>query len=114
MLRKKDRTLDHYIVVGAELKMLRAMIWRTYTDAHRVTPHNIRQKYERMEELVDYLRDRTEELMLKDFPDLKDYTHIFYGDLKNISTSVEMESASQLIAILDEEFPWHRGGIDDR
>lgn len=83
MTNKSEKSLDNYKLVGAEMRLLKEVIVRTYVDAYTLLPASERNKLYRAMSTINEICSRTEDRMYMAYPDIgHDYVDVFYGDLQ--------------------------------
>lgn len=82
MIRAKDRTIDVYKRVGAEMRLLKSILSKVTVDVSKVLTATETDKLIKELDRICLICSRTEENMFKDYPNLSnEYTDVFYGAL---------------------------------
>jgi len=107
MLQKKDRTMDKYKKVGAEMRLFKELGGRMVVDASEVLSAQDTDTLLRILNRFDIVCSRAEDNMFRDYPELGgEYTDVFYGDVsdtpRNAVDAEITEKARQLAGGLFE------------
>lgn len=82
MIRAKDRTIDVYKRVGAEMRLLKSILSKVTVDVSNVMTATETDKLIKELDRICLICSKAEENMFKDYPDLSnEYTDVFYGAL---------------------------------
>ena len=93
MINKKERTIELYKLVGAEMRLFRTLGGNLAIHMSQVLLSTDTDKFMRVLQKIDEVRSRAEDNMFHDHPEVSnDYLNVFYGDLKHEpSTPVDAE-----------------------
>ena len=84
MINKKERTLELYKLVGAEMRLFRTLGGNLAIHMSQVLLSTDTDKFMRVLQKIDEVRSRAEDNMFHDHPEVSnDYLNVFYGDLKH-------------------------------
>ena len=82
MIRAKDRTIDVYKRVGAEMRLLKSILSKVTVDVSKVLTATETDKIINELDKICLIFSKAEENMFKDYPKLSnEYTDVFYGAL---------------------------------
>ena len=84
MINKKERTIELYKLVGAEMRLFRTLGGNLAIHMSQVLLSTDTDKFMRVLQKIDEVRSRAEDNMFHDHPEVSnDYLNVFYGDLKH-------------------------------
>lgn len=89
MLKKRERTIEMYKTVGAEMKLFQAVTRKLTISLSRVVAASDREKFMQALQRINEVRSRVEDNMFHDYPELSnDYLAVFYGKTSGKSMNV--------------------------
>lgn len=106
MIRAKDRTIDVYKRVGAEMRLLKSILSKVTVDVSNVMTATETDKLIKELDRICLICSKAEENMFKDYPDLSnEYTDVFYGALNyEPRNEVDAEIIETAKRVADELF----------
>ena len=98
MLDKKHATMEAYKRAGAEIRLMKQLGAKLFSDASRILDISERNRLERAWDIIGDLSDRAEKHMFKHHPELdENHIDVFYGCLnaepKNVIDAEMIERA---------------------
>ena len=80
MFNKKERTVDQYMKVGAEARLLKTLSSKFYVDLASVLPKRDLHRLNRVFDIMTEVCSRADDRLFADHPELDNaYTKVFYG-----------------------------------
>lgn len=106
MIRAKERTIDIYKRVGAEMRLLKSVLSKVTVDVSKVLTATETDKLIKALDRICLICSRAEENMFKDYPNLSnEYTDVFYGALNfEPRNEVDAEIIETAKRVADELF----------
>ena len=106
MCSQKDRSIEQYMLVGAEMRLFKDIRTQLCVDASRILNVPEMDKLLRAMKKVDTICSYLEERMFQDHPELNiDYTDVFYGSLQlGPRTTVDDEVMKLARSVADDLF----------
>lgn len=106
MIRAKDRTIDVYKRVGAEMRLLKSILSKVTVDVSKVLTATETDKIINELDKICLICSKAEENMFKDYPKLSnEYTDVFYGALNyEPRNEVDAEIIETAKRVADELF----------
>lgn len=84
MRSKQERTMERYMKVGAEMRLLKSLSARLITDSGFILLKTEQDKLMRAMDKVRQICSLAEENMFRDYPDLSNhYIDVFYGNVSD-------------------------------
>lgn len=84
MRSKQERTMERYMKVGAEMRLLKSLIARLITNTGSILLKPQQHKLMRAMDKVRQTCSLAEDNMFRDYPDLNNhYIDVFYGNVAN-------------------------------
>jgi len=82
MLKRKDRTIELYLVAGAWMRLLKHVYGRTLVELDKVFPAEKESVLFNIDRKIGKISSDVENHMFEDYPKLSnDYLSVFYGDV---------------------------------
>lgn len=106
MFNKKERTIDQYMKVGAEARLLKTLVSRFYVDVASIIPKHDVHRLDRALEIINDVCCKADGRMFHDHPELDNaFTKVFYGatnfkprdDLEQSLLAIASEVADKLV-----------------
>lgn len=102
----KNRTLDDYKRAGAWMRLLKAVLGKTYIECSKVMRvGEYESRFDSVIRKVDNVCSRAEDNMFDDFPKLSDqHIDVFYGAPDVTTTDVDKEQTALMRKLVKELF----------
>ena len=104
IMKKKERTLEEYKRVGAQVRLCKVVVARTVLALSRVLTAEEYVKVRRIIALLDEAASKADDRMFHDHPELgSEYTKVFYGVLCGPAITVLDKEIRQLAKVAADE-----------
>lgn len=106
MFNKKERTIDHYMKLGAEARLLKTLGSKFWADIATVIPKHDLHRLDRALEIIKDVCCKADGRMFADHPELDNaFTKVFFGatdskprdDLEQSLLAIASEVADKLV-----------------
>ena len=84
MKNKKERTLELYKSIGAEMRLVKTLSKKMASDVSLVLSASDKDKLDKALNIIDDISSKAEDNMFRDYPELGDeYINVFFGSLNS-------------------------------